>query len=48
MLAVILQILGLLLVTVGVFALAPVAGVIVGGVLLTVVGLSLERGAHAG
>ena len=47
MLALVLQVLGVVAVTVGAFMVAPFAGVIVGGVLLTVVGLALERSADA-
>ena len=47
MLALICQVLGLVAVTVGAFMVAPVAGVLVGGALLTVVGLALERSADA-
>ncbi len=42
-----LQLAGMAAITVGCFLLAPWLGLIAGGVLLTVVGLSMERGRDA-
>lgn len=47
MLALICQVLGLVAVTVGAFMVAPFVGFLVGGALLTVVGLALERSGDA-
>lgn len=43
--AAVLQLVGIALVTVGAALLMPAAGFIVGGILLTAVGLAFERGA---
>lgn len=44
MLAAILQLTGVAAVTTGAALIAPAAGFIVGGLLLTLLGLALERG----
>ena len=43
MIAAVLQVLGLVAVTAGAAILAPAAGFIVGGVLLTLIGVALAR-----
>lgn len=47
MLANVLQVAGLVAVTVGAFLLLPAAGVIVGGAFLVLVGLAMERSGDA-